>query len=120
MSTNEKVTGIKWTAKSSTASTRASRPRKQFFQKEYAPASRGLYDDKEDQLESIRHQRKPRKMPQKSSAHGISYFSSSSSSESDDDEPNCKSRNHHLRQVSSSSENEDSECDSSDDEREYT
>ena len=112
MSTNEKVTGIKWTARSSTASTRASRPRKQFFQKEYAPASRGLYD-KEDQLESIRHQRKPRKMPQKSSA-------SSSSESDDDDEPNCKSRNHHLRQVSSSSENEDSECDSSDDERQFT
>ena len=119
MSTNEKVTGIKWTARSSTAGTRASRPRKQFFQKEYAQASRGLYD-KEDQLESIRHQRKPRNMPQKSSTNGVSYFSSSSSSESDDDKPNCKSRNHHLRQVSSSSENEDSEFNSSDDEREFT
>ena len=54
MSTSEMKTGIKWTAKNSSAP--KNRPRKQFFEKEYGLATRGVYD-KEDQLDALRRKK---------------------------------------------------------------
>ena len=97
MSTSEKVTGIKWTAKSSVA--RKRRPHKSYFDREYAPARRGLYD-KEDQLESLRIQQKTRQE---------SESDSSSSSSDGNDVPTRKLSKERRRQVYDTSSSSDSE-----------
>ena len=90
MSTNEKKTGIKWTAKNSSAP--KNRPRKQFFEKEYGLATRGVYD-KEDQLDALRRKKQLKRQQ-----------NSESNSSSDEDEPYSS----------------ESEHNSSDGEREFT
>lgn len=50
MSTNEKKTGIKWTARNSALP--KNRSRRQFFEMEYNLASRGIYN-KEDGLDAL-------------------------------------------------------------------
>ena len=90
MSTSEKKTGIKWTAKNSSAP--KNRPRKQFFEKEYGLATRGVYD-KEDQLDALRRKKQLKRQQ-----------NSESDSSSDEDEPYLS----------------ESERNSSDGEREFT
>jgi hypothetical protein len=111
MSTNEKITGIKWTAKSSGTNVTKKRARKTFFETEFALPSRGMYD-KEDELDLLRQ--KPQRKKQESD--------SESSNSSDDDVPTYKSRNSIYRQVSddTSSSSEVGDDESSDGEREFT
>ena len=94
MSTSETKTGIKWTAKNSSAP--KNRARKKYFEKEYGLATRGIYDE-EDKLDALRRRKLEER--QQSSESGES---DSSSDESD-----------------SSSESERDERDSSDSEREF-
>jgi hypothetical protein len=105
MSTDEKRTGIKWTARST--SEKKKRVRKQYFETQYGLANRGLYD-KEDGLDVIRRKKRQER-------------EESESSESDDEEdvPTTKS-NINSRQVpdtSSSSSESDSDSES---ERDFT
>ena len=84
MSTNETKTGIKWTAKNTSAP--KNRPKKQFFQNEYGLATRGVYD-KEDQLDALR--RKKLEERQQSSESGESDSSSDESDSSSESERDC-------------------------------
>lgn len=112
MSTNEKKTGIKWTAKSSGTNVTKKRARKTLFEKEYALPTRGMYD-KEDELDLLR---------QKSQKKRQESDSDESSNSSDDDVPTYKSRNSICRQVSddTSSSSEVGDDEEGDSEREFT
>jgi len=113
LSTNEKKTGIKWTVKNTGA--RKSRSRTQYFQKEYSFANRGLYD-KEDELDVLRR----KKVEERQHNNEIE---ASCSSETDEDMPVCRSQKQRVHETSSSSSESEfdskSECDSSDDERQF-
>jgi hypothetical protein len=80
MSTDEKKTGIRWTARSSSTTEKKKRVRKQYFETQYGVANRGLYD-KEDGLDVIR--RKKRQEREEESKSSDEASSSSSESESD-------------------------------------
>jgi len=108
MSTNEKITGIKWTARSSGAP--KNRARKQFYQKEYSVASRGLYDG-EDKLDALRRKQLQERQDGKRDSE------CSSSDDDDDDVPLPRSNNKRVCDTSSSSEDDNV---SSDSEREAT
>ena len=112
-STDEKRTGIKWTARST--SEKKKRVRKQYFETQYGLANRGLYD-KEDGLDVIR--RKKRQEREESEEESESS-AESSSSDDDDEVPTTKSRLNSRQVSDTSSSSSESESDS-ESERDFT
>jgi hypothetical protein len=115
MSTDEKRTGIKWTARSTSTTEKKKRVRKQYFETQYGVANRGLYD-KEDGLDVIR--RKKRQEREESEEESESS-AESSSSDDDDEVPTTKSRLNSRQVSDTSSSSSESESDS-ESERDFT